>query len=384
MSILTYYFKKGVMFMNVPLLDLKAQYISIKDEVTEAIERVFEHQRFIIGPEVKELEEKIADYCKAKYAVSVSSGTDALLAALMAAGIKPGDEVITTTYSFFATAGCIHRVGAIPVFVDIDEKTYNIDIEQIEKKITGKTKAIIPVHLFGQMCNMEPVMKIARNHGLKVIEDSAQSIGAIYQKDKISYKAGSMGDFGCFSFFPSKNLGACGDGGMIVTQDKELADMLEILRNHGAKPKYYHKIVGGNFRLDTLQAAILLVKLKYLDSWSSGRRRNAKYYNERFSGTAILTPYVEDYNYSIYNQYVIRVRNRDKLLKHLQTNGIGCEIYYPVPLHLQECFSYLGYKKGDLPVSEKIAEETIALPVYTELTKEQKDYVVDKILEFYQ
>ena len=384
MSILTYYFKKGVMFMNVPLLDLKAQYISIKDEVTEAIERVFEHQRFIIGPEVKELEEKIADYCKAKYAVSVSSGTDALLAALMAAGIKPGDEVITTTYSFFATAGCIHRVGAIPVFVDIDEKTYNIDIEQIEKKITGKTKAIIPVHLFGQMCNMEPVMKIARNHGLKVIEDSAQSIGAIYQKDKIAYKAGSMGDFGCFSFFPSKNLGACGDGGMIVTQDKELADMLEILRNHGAKPKYYHKIVGGNFRLDTLQAAILLVKLKYLDSWSSGRRRNAKYYNERFSGTAILTPYVEDYNYSIYNQYVIRVRNRDKLLKHLQTNGIGCEIYYPVPLHLQECFSYLGYKKGDLPVSEKIAEETIALPVYTELTKEQKDYVVDKILEFYQ
>ncbi len=370
--------------MNVPLLDLKAQYISIKDEITDAIERVFEHQRFIIGPEVKELEEKVADYCKTKYAVSVSSGTDALLAALMAAGIKPGDEVITTTYSFFATAGCIHRVGAIPVFLDIDEKTCNIDVEQIEKKITGKTKAIIPVHLFGQMCNMEPLMKIARNHDLKVIEDAAQSIGAIYQKDKIAYKAGSMGDFGCFSFFPSKNLGACGDGGMVVTQDEIQAHMLEILRNHGAKPKYYHKIVGGNFRLDTLQAAILLVKLKYLDSWSSGRRRNAKYYNERFAGTAIVTPYVEDCNYSIYNQYVIRVRNRDKLLKHLQANGIGCEIYYPVPLHLQECFSYLGYKKGDLPVAEKIAEETIALPVYTELTKEQKDYVVDKILEFYR
>jgi dTDP-4-amino-4,6-dideoxygalactose transaminase len=370
--------------MNVPLLDLKAQYISIKDEVMEAIEKVFEHQKFIIGPEVKELEEKIADYCKTKYAISVSSGTDALLASLMAAGIKPGDEVITTTYSFFATAGCIHRLGAIPVFVDIDEKNYNIDTEGIEKKITTKTRAIIPVHLFGQMCNMEPLMKLAGNYNLKIIEDAAQSIGSIYQKDKMSYKAGSIGDFGCFSFFPSKNLGACGDGGMVVTQDKKLSDMLEILRNHGAKPKYYHKIVGGNFRLDTLQAAILLVKLKYLDSWSSGRRRNATYYNERFAGTDIVTPYVEDYNYSIYNQYVIRVKNRDKLLTYLHEHGAGCEIYYPVPLHLQECFSYLGYKKGDLPVAEKAAEETLALPVYTELTKEQKDYVVDRILEFYK
>ncbi|HPZ07518.1 MAG TPA: DegT/DnrJ/EryC1/StrS family aminotransferase [Candidatus Eremiobacteraeota bacterium] len=366
--------------MFVPLLDLKAQYNLIKDEIKEAIERVFGHQRFILGPEVKELEERISNYCGTKYATGVSSGTDALLLALMSIGIKPGDEIITSTYTFFATGGSIYRLGAIPVFVDIDKKTYNMDPSKIEEKITGKTKALIPVHLFGQMCQMDPIMEIAEKYELKVIEDAAQSIGALYYKRK----AGTMGDMGCFSFFPSKNLGACGDGGMIVTNDRELSERLEILRNHGANPRYYHSTVGGNFRLDTIQAAILLVKLKYLDTWSEGRRKNAEFYNNRFTGTDVITPYVEEYNYSIYNQYVIRVKDRDRLFKYLQSEGIGCEIYYPVPLHIQECFSFLGYKKGDLQVAEQAAEETLAIPVYTELTDEQKDCVIDKILNFYK
>ncbi|OQA18661.1 MAG: dTDP-3-amino-3,6-dideoxy-alpha-D-galactopyranose transaminase [bacterium ADurb.Bin363] len=255
-----------------------------------------------------------------------------------------------------------------------------MDPSKIEEKITGKTKALIPVHLFGQMCQMDPIMEIAEKYELKVIEDAAQSIGALYYKRK----AGTMGDMGCFSFFPSKNLGACGDGGMIVTNDRELSERLEILRNHGANPRYYHSTVGGNFRLDTIQAAILLVKLKYLDTWSEGRRKNAEFYNNRFTGTDVITPYVEEYNYSIYNQYVIRVKDRDRLFKYLQSEGIGCEIYYPVPLHIQECFSFLGYKKGDLQVAEQAAEETLAIPVYTELTDEQKDCVIDKILNFYK
>jgi len=365
--------------MRIPLLDLKAEYMEIKDELKKAVDRVFESQQFIMGPEVKELERKIADYSGTEYAVAVASGTDAILLSLMAIGINPGDEVITTPYTFFATGGCIDRLGAVPVFVDINPETYNIDPEKIEKKITPKTKAIIPVHLYGQMCHMDRIMDIAKKHNLRVIEDAAQSIGATYKKKK----SGSIGDTGCFSFYPSKNLGACGDGGMIVTNNKEIFEVLDILRNHGAKPKYYHSIVGCNSRLDTIQAAALLVKLNYLDKWTEERRKNAYYYNKKFNGSGIICPFEEEWNYSIYNQYIIRVKNRDKVINHLKENNIGFEIYYPVPLHLQECFKKLGYKKGSLINSEIAAEETLALPVYPSLSEEQKDYVANKILEFF-
>lgn len=365
--------------MQVPLLDLKTQYYDIKDEICRAVEKVLDSQAYIMGPPVKELEEKIASYCGTDYAVAVASGTDAILLSLMAAGIGPGDEVITTPFTFFATAGCIHRVGAKPVFVDIEPDTYNIDPEKIEGKITDRTKAILPVHLYGQICDMERIMKIAEKYSLKVIEDCAQAIGA---KNGYGKKAGSIGDTGCFSFYPSKNLGACGDGGIITTSNKELYDFMVILRNHGSNPKYYHKYVGTNSRLDTIQAAILLVKLKYLDQWTDGRRKNASYYDRGFSGTSVIFPQVKEGNYHIYHQYVVRVRNRDDLFNYLKENNTGCDIYYPVPLHLQECFASLGYREGDLPVSEKAAKEVIAIPIYPELTHEQQDYVVDKIVNF--
>jgi dTDP-4-amino-4,6-dideoxygalactose transaminase len=369
--------------MRVPLLDLKGQYQTIKEEVLAVAKEVFESQYFILGPHVQKLEEAIADYCQCSYAVGVSSGTDALLISLMAAQIGFGDEVITTPYTFFATAGAIARVGATPVFVDIKKDTYNIDPALIEARITERTKAIIPVHLYGQCADMDPVMDIARRHSLVVIEDAAQAIGAEYKKKR----AGSIGDFGCFSFFPSKNLGAFGDGGIVTTQSKEYCDLLQTLRVHGSKPKYFHKMMGGNFRLDALQAAIVFVKLKYLDAWTEKRQANAKQYRKLFREQGLdqvirLPQEVE--NLHIYNQFVVSVPDkRDELRTYLADAGIGTEVYYPVPLHLQECFGPLGYRRGDFPVAENAAQSTLALPIYPELPDEQQAYVVEKIKTFY-
>ena len=364
--------------MQVPLLDLKAQYATIKDEVLEQINEVLDTQRCIGGPKIEELECAIAGVCNCKYAVGVSSGTDALVNSLMSLGIGQGDEVITTPFTFFATVGSIARVGATPVFVDIDPVTYNINPALIESAITERTKAIMPVHLYGQMADMDPIMQIAGQSSLAVIEDAAQAISATYKGEK----AGEMGTCGCFSFFPSKNLGGIGDGGMIVTNDEELYHQLFIMRNHGMEPKYYHKYIGGNFRLDPIQAAALLVKLPLLDSWSQARRKNAAYYNKKFKETVVQTPMVSEDCVSIYNQYVIRVPRRNEVVKHLQSNNIGCEIYYPVPMHLQECFGYLSQDVGSFPEAEKAANEVMALPIYPELTNEMQDYVVDTILNF--
>ncbi|HGY54976.1 MAG TPA: DegT/DnrJ/EryC1/StrS family aminotransferase, partial [Caldithrix abyssi] len=334
---------------------------------------------------VKQFEERVAAYCGTKYALGVSSGTDALLIALMALDIGPGDEVITTTYSFFATAGSIARLGATPVFVDIDPRTYNIDPARIEEKISSRTRAIIPVHLYGQTADMDPIMEIARKHNLRIIEDAAQAIGSEYTDGR---RAGSMGDMGCFSFFPSKNLGGFGDGGMVTTNDEALYQKLVYLRNHGAHPKYYHKIIGGNFRLDALQAAVLDVKLNHLDDWTAGRQSNADFYDEgirkRGLEKFVQTPARETGYRHIFNQYILRVQKRDALLEYLKKAQIGCEIYYPVTFNNQECFSYLGYKRGDFPVAEAAADETLAIPIYPELTGEQKEYVLDSIAAFYR
>jgi len=368
--------------MAVPLVDLKAQYATIKDEVNKAIQDVLESQVFILGPKVKELEEKIANYCDAKYSIGVSSGSDALLLALMAIGVGRGDEVITTPFTFFATAGSVSLLNAKPVFVDIDPGTYNISPYLIEEKITSKTKAIIPVHLYGQCADMDPILEIADKHGLYVIEDAAQAIGARY-KDR---KAGSMGHIGCLSFFPTKNLGGYGDGGMILTSDPELAEKVSVLRVHGSKPKYYHSIIGCNSRLDAIQASVLLAKLNYLDDWNEARRRNADTYNSLFKEMELVTPFAELFNYHIYNQYVIKLKpgppgasapeKRDLVRESLKNAGIGTEIYYPVPLHLQKCYSDLGYKLGNLPASEEASANTLALPIYPELTNEQQEQVV--------
>ncbi len=369
---------------NVPLLDLKAQYATLREEIEPVVKEVIESQYFILGPRVKAFEENAAAYCQSKYALGVSSGTDALLIALMAIGIQPGDEVITTDYSFFATAGCISRLNAVPVFVDIDPVTFNIDPAKIEEKITGKTKAIIPVHLYGQSADMEPILEIAEKHNIRVIEDAAQAIGTEYSAGR---RAGTMGDIGCFSFFPSKNLGGFGDGGMVTTNDEALFTKLSYLRNHGAHPKYYHKMIGGNFRLDALQAAVLDVKLKHLDEWTAGRQKNARYYNaglaRRDLGEWVQAPQSLPGYRHIYNQYILRVKRRDDLLAFLKSRQIGCEIYYPVAFNNQECFASLGYKKGDFPQAEKAADETLAIPIYPELRDEQKDYVLDCIREFY-
>ena len=364
--------------MQVPLLDLKAQYATIKDEVLAGVAEVLASQRCIGGPKVEELEKAIAKVSDCKYGVGVSSGTDALLNCLMSLEIGAGDEVITTPFTFFATIGCIARVGAKPVFVDIDPKTYNIDPAQIAAAVTDKTKAIMPVHLFGQMADMDPIMAVADKHGLAVIEDAAQSITSTYK----GKKAGSVGTAGCFSFFPSKNLGGIGDGGMVVTNDEALYQRLVMMRNHGMEPKYYHKYVGGNFRLDPVQAVALLVKLPHLDDWSQARRDNAAYYNRKFADTAVQTPYIRPDCETIYNQYCIRVPRRDEVVAHLHANNIGCEIYYPVPAHLQECFAFLGHREGDFPVAEQAAREIMALPVYPELTDAMQDAVADTILEF--
>ena len=369
--------------MRVPLLDLKAQYEAIKDDVLAATRELYETQRFILGPEVERLEEQVARYCHTQYAIGVSSGTDALLMSLMAAGIGPGDEVITSPYTFFATAGSIARLGATPVFVDIKEDTYNIDPQLISEKITERTRAMIPVHLYGQCCDMDPILEVARAHHIVVIEDGAQAIGAEYK----GRRAGSMGDMGCFSFFPSKNLGAFGDGGMVTTSSDALHEKLRILRVHGSQPKYYHKVIGGNFRLDTLQAAIILVKLPHLDKWTSARQANARIYRERFRreglDSSVKLP-VEEGSRHVFNQFVIAVKGRrDELRQFLTEAGIGTEVYYPVPMHLQPCFEYLKARKGDFPKAEAAAANTLALPIYGELTEEQQVYVVEKIKAFY-
>jgi dTDP-4-amino-4,6-dideoxygalactose transaminase len=361
--------------MQVPLLDLKAQYSTLKDEIMAAVSEVLDSQICIGGPKVAELEEKIAKLCGCEFAVGVSSGTDAILNCLMSLDIGAGDEVITTAFTFFATAGCIARVGARPVFVDIDPKTYNIEPSLIKAAITDKTRAIMPVHLFGQPADMDPIMETANKYELAVIEDAAQSISSTYK----SKKAGSIGTAGCFSFFPSKNLGGIGDGGMIVTSDQGLYERLVMMRNHGQNHQYHYRYVGGNFRLDPVQAAALLVKLPYLDKWSGARRQNAAYYDSKFAQTAVVTPYIEADCTSIYNQYCIRVPNRDEVAAHLREKNIGYAIYYPVPLHMQGCFKYLGYSRGDLPESEKAAGEVLAIPIYPELTDEMKDYVVEAV-----
>lgn len=378
--------------MKVPLLDLKQQYSKIKNEIMTEIEAVCDSQVFILGPKVEELEKKIAEYCGAKYAVGVSSGTDALLIALMAEGVGQGDIVVTTPYSFFATVGVIARLGAIPLFVDIDERTYNIDpvklaerLKSLNSEQRGSLKAIIPVHLFGQCADMEPIIRVAREYGLKVIEDAAQAIGAGYEFSNGAVKrAGAMGDYGCFSFYPTKNLGAFGEGGMVTCNDEEIYKRLKIFRNHGDISRYSHRYIGGNFRLDALQAAILLIKLKYLDEWTEARIRNAGIYRELSKKDLIKIDFpLEKEKRHIYNQFIIKVRDgRDGLKQFLSEKGIGCEIYYPVPLHLQECFKHLKYGVGDLPVSENAALNTLALPVYPELTSDQLRYVVDSLKLF--
>jgi dTDP-4-amino-4,6-dideoxygalactose transaminase len=426
--------------MKVPLLDLKAQYQTIRDEIKEAVDEVLESQHFILGPKVEALEEAVAPYCGCQHAVGVSSGTDGLLIALMAAGIGYGHGVITTPFTFFATGGSIVRAGSRPFFVDIDPVTYNVDPVAVEAFVeaecrfeSGKErlvhresglsiKAIMPVHLYGQCADMDGILEIANKYGLVVVEDGAQAIGAEYpsKNEEVPLRAGSLGHFGCFSFFPSKNLGGFGDGGMVTTNDAETADRLKILRVHGSKPKYYHHLVGGNFRLDALQAAVLLVKLKYLDGWTAKRRQNAAYYNSLFQQSglvekglivppravweessrktdvnpqsppaiasaqarragAIRNPQLIGH---IYNQYVIRVKSRDELRGYLNEQGIGTEIYYPLALHQQICFIGLGYRKGDLPESERAAAETLALPIYPELDADRQEYVIEKVTEF--
>ena len=366
--------------MNIPLLDLKAQYAAIKTEVDAAIAEVLQSQHFILGPKVDQCEKAIAAYSTCSHAIGVSSGSDALLACLMAENIGPGDEVITTPYTFFATAGAIARLGAIPVFVDIDPKTYNLDPSQIPAQVTDRTRAIMPVHLYGQMADMDAVMRVAEAHNLVVIEDAAQAIGAEYK----GRRAGSIGHYGCFSFFPSKNLGAAGDAGMIVTNDARRAEKLRCLRGHGAKPKYYHKIIGGNFRLDAIQAAVVSAKLPHLDEWTAARQRNAKRYDRLFGEASlpIDLPAVVTGRH-IFNQYVIRLSARDELQAFLQKRGVGTEVYYPVPMHLQECFAYLGYTSGAFPESERAAKHTLALPIYPELTESQARYVVECLCEFF-
>jgi len=365
--------------MRIPILDLKAQYATIKDEVTRAISEVCESQAFALGPAVAEFEKNIAAYCDCKHAIGVSSGTDALLVSLMALGVEPGDEVITTPFSFFATAGCVVRLGAKPVFVDVDPDFYNIDPAGIDEKITKKTRAIIPVHLFGQIAPMKAITEIALQHDIAVIEDAAQAIGA--SRDGIM--AGNFGDCGCFSFYPTKNLGGFGDGGLVTTNTDALADDIRTLRDHGQKPRYFYKVIGGNFRLDGIQGAVLNVKLKYLDDWNEKRRQNAALYDSLFAGSPVKTPAIDPGNVSIYHQYTITVPERDELQKYLADNDIGSAVFYPKPLHLQDCFKELGYKEGDMPVAEKLCKEVLSLPVYPELSPNEIECVAGTILKFY-
>jgi dTDP-4-amino-4,6-dideoxygalactose transaminase len=368
--------------MPVPLLDLEAQYRPLRDAILAAITRVCDSQRFIMGPEVDALECELAAQLAVRHAISVSSGTDALLLALMTLGIGPGDEVVTTTYSFFATAGCVSRVGAKPVLVDIDPATFNIDPAQAVAAITPRTKAIMPVHLYGLAADLDPLMAAADRAGIAVIEDAAQAIGATYKARPL----GGIGALGCFSFFPSKNLGAFGDAGLLTTNDDALARQARLLRTHGMQPKYYHHVVGANFRMDALQAAILRVKAPHLDGWTEGRRRNAAAYRTLFREAGLdrtigLPAEPPDCRH-IYNQFVIRTADRDGLKRHLDEHGIGNEIYYPVPFHLQPCFADLGYARGAFPHAERAAAETLAIPIYGELTDAQRRTVVSTIEQF--
>jgi dTDP-4-amino-4,6-dideoxygalactose transaminase len=375
---------------KVPFFDLAVQFKSVEHEIRSALDEVFQNQQFIMGPKVQALEEAMAQYCQTRYAVGVASGSDALLLSLMALGIGTGDEVLLPPFTFFATAGSVSRLGATPVFVDIDRETYNIDPSKIEEKITARTKAIIPVHLFGQCADMNPLLKIAKERKLFIVEDAAQALGAEY-KPKVGSegrRAGKIGDLGCFSFYPTKNLGAFGDAGMVVTDNPGLAEKVKLLRVHGSQPKYFHKAIGINSRLDTIQAAILLVKFKYLEKWTAERQRKAERYQELFenlpdSVNGFKLPTVQFQNRHIFHQYVIRVPERDGLRQFLTEEGIGTDIYYPVPLHLQECYSFLKYRRGDLPISEKASEEVLALPIFPELTEDQQRVIVSRIKAFY-
>ena len=369
--------------MAVPLLDLKAQYATLRQEIRAAVERVLESQQFILGPEVEALEHAIAAYSACRYGIGVSSGTDALLAALMAIDIQPDDEVITSPYTFFASVGSIARLGARPVFVDIDPLTYNLDPARIEAAITPRTRAIIPVHLFGQMADMDPMLEIAARRNLLLIEDAAQAVGAEYKNKR----AGSLGQLGCLSFFPSKNLGGYGDGGMVTANDAQLAQRVRQLRSHGEQARYEHTRVGGNFRLDALQAAVLRVKLRHLDAWTAARQRNADTYRRLFASHglgAVSLPVEAPQRRHIYNQFVVRSAHRDALLATLQRQGIGAAIYYPTPLHLQPCFAALGYRRGAFPHSEYAARHSLALPIYPELTPAMQEEVVQTIAAFHR
>ncbi len=365
---------------KVPLVDLGRQYYGIKEEIDSAIQDVIESQSFILGPQVKEFEKLFASYCNTEHAIGVSSGTDALFLALKSLGIGNGDEVITSPFTFFATVGAICNAGATPVFVDIDPESYNIRPDLIEKRVSQNTKAIIPVHLYGQCADLEPILGVAKKYDIKVIEDAAQAIGAEY-KDR---KAGSIGDIGCFSFFPSKNLGAFGDGGMVTCNNEELAEMVYTLRIHGGNPKNYYPVLGINGRLDTIQAAILIKKLRHIDLWCEQRRQKASYYTENMKELNLIIPKINNFNKHVFHLYVIRVQERDKLLEHLRANNIDCAVYYPVPQHLQKCLAYLGYKEGDLPETERAAKETLALPIFPEITKKEQDYVIKAIKDFYK
>jgi dTDP-4-amino-4,6-dideoxygalactose transaminase len=425
--------REGAIEMEIPFVDLKVQYAEIKGEIQKAVDAVFESQQFILGPNVKKLEEHIAAYSNVHHGIGVSSGTDALLVSLMAMNIVRGHGVITSPFTFFATAGVIARLGATPIFIDIDPSTYNMDPEKLRQFLeggcdvdqeTGKPvdrkmgciiQAMIPVHLYGQCADMDPIMELAQKYRLDVTEDAAQAIGAIYyskrltpkgdepaiiartsgentgtrgERPRAACKAGSMGRLGCFSFFPTKNLGGFGDAGMVVTDDEIMAEKIKVLRVHGSQPKYHHHLIGGNFRLDELQAAILNVKFLHLERWTEARRRNAERYDRLFEEMGLTEhihlPVIKGGNRHIFNQYVIRVPHRNKLREFLYGKGVGTEVYYPIPLHLQKCFEYLGYKKGDFPESEKASEETVALPIYPELSHEQQEYVVDQIKNFYE
>jgi dTDP-4-amino-4,6-dideoxygalactose transaminase len=368
--------------MKVPLLDLRGQHLDLRPQLLKAIERVVDSQQFVLGREVEALEEEIAAYCSTNFAVGCASGSDALLLALMVLDVKAGDEVITTPFSFFATASAITRLGAHPRFVDIDQQTYNIDPVRVETAITSRTRAIMPVHMYGQCADMNPLLEIGERHGLPVVEDAAQAIGA---EDR-GRRAGSMGQLGCFSFYPTKNLGGAGDGGMLVTDDAKLAQHLRKLRVHGGATEYHHDEVGINSRLDALQAAILRVKLKYLDEWSEARSRKAAVYNDLLQAAALnlemIPPFVRAEARHIFHQYVVRIpQRRDAVMQHLAQHDIGSKVYYPVPLHLQKCFAYLGYRNGDFPESERAAQETLALPCFPDITEEQQRYVVQVLAQ---
>jgi len=386
--------------MKVPILDLKAQYASIRGEVERKVLEIFDAQAFILGPEVEALEKELAAYSGVRHAVGVSSGTDGLIISLMALGIGPGDVVVTSPFSFFATAGAITRVGARPVFCDIDEATYNLDPGRLEKALheagrQGRVKAVMPVHLYGQCADMDPINELAGRYGAAVIEDACQSVGSEYPSKAGAKRAGAMGLLGTLSFYPSKNLSAAGDAGMVLTNDASLAEKLVALRVHGGRQRYFHDVVGGNFRLDALQAAVLRVKLGRLDGWQAKRRERAEFYNKRFISEALVE---EGFvripaavhkssgvaNYHTYHQYVIRAEQRDELQAFLKTKEVGTSVFYPLGLHLQKCFADLGYKAGDFPVTERVSHEVLALPMYPELTPEQQDHVVFSILEFYR